>query len=305
MLIGAHVPTFGDYRKMAAYARETGCECAQVFSCSPRTWAVPAVNETTLSQLRKARAAAADGGEGDGDDAGGSPGFPRMLVHAGYLINLASDDPAVLEKSRDSLAGEIVRAHGIGAAALNVHTGSSRVLPREAVSERIAQTVFEALELARAAGGVVPVVLEDTAGAGNTFGTTMAELGAVLRRLDSRGVGASEAGICIDTCHAWAAGYDVSCHDGWSALLEEVETACGGLGRLRWIHANDCKFGRGENKDRHEWIGRGRIGEEGFRDMVRRPELAHVDVVVEMPGEPPDKDAVNVALLKRWRDGLD
>lgn len=293
MLIGAHVPTFGDYRKVAAYAAENGLECVQVFSCSPRSWAAPPVNDKTLGQLAAARADAA------------AP-LPKMLVHAGYLINLASDDPDQLAKSRDSLAGEIARASLMGADALNVHTGSSRDFPRQKVPGRIARTVFEARAMAVAAAGEkaaeLPVVFEDTAGAGTTFGTTMAELGAILRELDALGEPRSAAGVCIDTCHAWAAGYDVSCDAGWSALLDEVARECG-PDRLRWIHANDSKFGRGERKDRHEWIGRGCIGAEGFRAMVRRPELAGVDVVVEMPGEMPEKDRDNVALLKGWRDG--
>ena len=294
MLIGAHVPTMGDFRKMAAYAAEVGCECVQVFGASPRTWAVPPATDKALCQLEQARAA--------GREPGAAP-FPKMLVHAGYLINLASDDPGQLAKSRDSLAGEIAKAHALGADALNVHTGSSKDLPRAEVAARIAQTVFEARELAGPEAARLPVVFEDTAGAGTTYGTTVAELGAILCELEARGVPAEAAGICIDTCHAWAAGYDVATHDGWSRLLDEVERECGSLGRLRWIHANDCKFGRGSNKDRHEWIGRGCIGPAGFEDMATRPELAHVDVVVEMPGEMPEKDAVNVALLKGWRDG--
>lgn len=290
MLIGAHVPTFGDYRKVATYAAETGCECVQVFSNSPRTWAVPPVNDKTSRQLQAARAQV-------------EAPLPPMLVHAGYLINLASDEPAQREKSRDSLAGELVRAYGIGADALNVHTGSSKDLPRELVAARIAQLVVEAREIAGPeACAAVPIVFEDTAGAGTTYGTTMAELGAILRELDERGVAREEAGICIDTCHAWAAGYDVASAGGWREMLDEVAQTCG-LDRLRWIHANDCKFGRGSNKDRHEWIGQGCIGAEGFKAMVRHPDLEAVNVVVEMPGEMPEKDAVNVALLKAWRDG--
>lgn len=292
MLIGAHVPTFGDYRKVAVYAAETGCECVQVFSNSPRTWAVPPMNEKTFKQLDAARSNVA------------AP-LPPILVHAGYLINLASDDPDQLEKSRDSLAGELVRACAIGAEALNVHTGSSKDLPRDQVAARIAAVVAGAREIAgpKACAGV-PLVFEDTAGAGTTYGTTMAELGAILRELDELGVPREEAGICIDTCHAWAAGYDVADEEGWLAMLDEVSQACG-LDRLRWIHANDCKFGRGSNKDRHEWIGQGYIGADGFRAMVRLPELSAVNVVVEMPGEMPEKDAVNVALLKSWRDGAE
>lgn len=287
MLIGAHVPTFGDYRKMAAYAASTGCECVQIFSKSPRTWAAPPVAQKALDQFAEVR------------DQGSCP---VVLVHAGYLINLASDDPEQLEKSCASLAGEIVRAHAIGADALNVHTGSSKSLPREEVPARIAETVVEARRRAGEAARGLPVVFEDTAGAGTTFGTTMGELGAILRELDERGVPQGEAGICVDTCHAWAAGYDVSTREGWEGLLSEVEGVCG-LSRLRWIHANDCKFERGSRKDRHEWIGKGCIGLAGFAAMVRLPELAAVNVVVEMPGEPPEKDRVNVELLKGLRDG--
>ncbi len=300
MLIGAHVPTMGDYRKMAAYAAQVGCECVQVFSCSPRSYAVPPAPEKVLRQLEALRAPGAD------------PACPPMLVHAGYLINLASDNPEQLAKSRDSFAGEIVRAHAMGAAALNVHTGSSKELPREEVAGRIAHAVVEARELAAEMTGPqvneLPVVFEDTAGAGDTYGTTVGELAAILRELAELGRPDAEAGICIDTCHAWAAGYDLSSHAGWDELLGEIDEFCGlaggtgGLARLRWIHANDCKYERGSRKDRHEWIGRGCIGLDGFADMVRRPELSHVNVVVEMPGEMPEKDEVNVRLLQRLRD---
>lgn len=293
MLIGAHVPAMGDFRKMSAYAASVGCECVQIFSCSPRSYAVPPVSEKTRAQLAQVREPGAD------------PACPPILVHAGYLINLASDDPEQLEKSRDSFAGEIVRARAIGARALNVHTGSSKELPRGKVAARVARVVAEAREMAEAQAGPqvgeLPVVFEDTVGAGATYGTTVEELAAILDELARIGRPDSEAGICIDTCHAWAAGYDVSSHEGWGDLLGRIDAACG-LGRLLWIHANDCKFGRGSRKDRHEWIGRGCIGLDGFACMVRCPELAHVDVVVEMPGEMPERDAVNVSLLQRLRD---
>ena len=102
----------------------------------------------------------------------------------------------------------------------------------------------------------------------------------------------------------WAAGYDVADEEGWLAMLDEVSQACG-LDRLRWMHATDCKFGRGSNKDRHEWIGQGCIGADGFRAMACLPSPPPANVVVEMPGEMPEKDAVNVALLKSWRDGAE
>lgn len=301
MLIGAHVPTMGDFRKMAAYAAQVDCECVQVFSCSPRSYATPPVPDKTLRQLAGLRAPGAD------------PACPPMLVHAGYLINLASDNPEQLEKSCVSFAGEIVRAHALGADALNVHTGSSKELPREQVAARIARTVVRARELATEQAGPqvneLPVVFEDTAGAGDTYGTTVGELAAILHELAALGRPDAEAGICIDTCHAWAAGYDLSCPAGWDELLGEIDELCapagasgGGLVRLRWIHANDCKFERGSRKDRHEWIGRGHIGLDGFATMVCRPELAPVNVVTEMPGEMPEKDAVNVGLLRRLRD---
>lgn len=321
MKIGAHVPTMGDLRKMAAYAAQVGCECVQIFSCSPRSYAVPPAPDKVLRQLEALRAP------------GANPTCPPILVHAGYLINLASDNPEQLAKSRDSFAGEIVRAHAMGAQALNVHTGSSKELPRDEVAARIARTVAEARGLAAEMAGpqvnVLPVVFEDTAGAGDTYGTTVGELAAILRELAALGRPDAEAGICIDTCHAWAAGYDLSSHAGWDELLGEIDELCaptavghvapamgdvgeaneadagargGGLARLRWIHANDCKFERGSRKDRHEWIGRGCIGLDGFADMVRRLELTHVNVVTEMPGEMPEKDEINVGLLRRLRD---
>ena len=256
MLIGAHVPTMGDFRKMAAYAQDVGCECVQVFSCSPRSYAVPPLPDKSRRQLDELRAP------------GASPACPPILVHAGYLVNLASDDPDQLAKSCQSVRrGDRAGPRRWVPLRSTCMPVSSKELPREQVAARIAATVARARQLAEEMAGTrvneLPVVFEDTAGAGATFGTTVAELAAILHELERLGRPACQAGVCIDTRHAWAAGYDLSCAAGWDwAARRDSRELCAPLDcrRLGRPCAPRCgstpasirKHQRGSRKDRHQ-----------------------------------------------------
>ncbi len=287
MFIGAHVSVASGLAEAASYAASVGCECMQIFAKSPRRWHARPLDPAAGAGL----AAACE-----------KHGIRAVFTHAAYLINLGTLDDALLERSVDALADELVRARMLGARGVAVHLGTDPERRPEAAAERIAAAVDEVF--ARA-GMREPVdgprlLLENSAGAGTTYGRTVAEIGAVFERSGSPGL----LGVCLDTCHAHASGIDLSSETAWRRVIAEIEATCG-PDALRLIHANDCLSELGGNRDRHAWIGEGTLGEEGFEAMFAALGGSEdLSVVVEMPGEVPVKDAENVGRLKRLRDGL-
>ena len=309
MLFGAHVSTAKGYADMARYAQETGCECVQVFAKSPRMWNAKPIPDKRLAEMERLRAEGAIG---------------PVLTHTSYLLNLSGSKDELREKSTFALADELVRASLLGAECANTHLGTSdEQAPEdaraadEAVSDEARRAAVRAGEaIARAwnlaeqelacieeregrAVGRTCLLLEDTAGAGSVFGSSVAQLAACI---EESGLGPERVGITIDTCHAWAAGYDVSGKQGWDDLVGVIDELVG-LERFRWVHANDCLRGRGEHIDRHAWIGHGCIGVEGFAAMVADPRLAHLNVACEAPGSLPAKELFNVGILRFLREG--
>lgn len=280
MPIGAHVGVAGGYVQAVDYAVSVGCECIQVFAKSPRQWNAKQMDPQVAAAFRERVAVC---------------GMSGVLVHTAYLINLGSADDALWERSYSALADELVRAETLGATAVVTHTGTEYALAPERSAVRIADAVDRAWQLAGV--DTVRLLLENTAAAGTTFGAGPEQLGAVLERLEgARG----HVGICLDTCHAHAAGYDLSQSAVWDALIRAFDECCGMP--IEAIHANDCVFGAGMHKDRHAWIGDGTIGYEGFANLFAHEALAGLPIVTEMPGEVPVKDAENITRLKLLRD---
>ena len=278
MPIGAHVGVAGGYAAAVEYAASVGCECMQVFSKSPRQWNAKPIDPKVAADFRAALTASAMG---------------PVLAHTAYLINLGSADDALWERSIAALADELVRADLLGAWGVVTHLGTASGASVDQSAHRIAAAVDRAWE--RAGDVEVRLLLENTAGAGTTFGAGPDELGPVLAALRV----ASDVGVCLDTCHAHAAGWDLSAPETWTSLIGGFEDCCGMP--VAAIHANDCAFGAGMHKDRHAWIGDGTIGCQGFSAMFAEVRLAGVPVIVEMPGEVPVKDAENVSRLKSLR----
>jgi deoxyribonuclease-4 len=219
-----------------------------------------------------------------------------LFTHTSYLINLGSLDEALWERSIASLAVELERGQAVGASGVVTHVGTDSFEDVQRARERICAAIADAR--ARS-GATVPLLLENSAGAGRQYGADLRDLGALLCAAEEREAG--PLGICLDSCHAFAQGYDVRTHSGWIGALDELGDACG-RDAVDLVHANDCKFGRGEKRDRHEWIGEGEIGPEGFRAMLGLERLARAPVVLEMPGEPPEKDRVNLERLREMRE---
>ncbi len=281
MLVGAHVSVAGGYQKALDYAEQVGCECIQIFAKSPQQWRGKPMDSDAAEKFRRAR---------------DCRGFGPVFTHAAYLISLSTADPAHREKSIEALADELMRASLLGAQAVVVHVGSDVAADANAAASRVGSAILGAFELAGECGA--RLLLENTAGAGRTFGSSFEELAACI---DASGLGAGRLGVCFDTCHGFAFGMELDTAAGWEETLESMEGAFG-LERLGLVHANDSMYARGSRRDRHAWIGKGFIKESGFAEMMRMPALADMCICIEMPGERPAKDEVNIRLLKRLRD---
>jgi deoxyribonuclease-4 len=284
MRIGAHISTAHGLDQAAAYAAEVGCECVQVFAKTPQMWRAPYRAEADLESFRRALV---------GLDIG------PVFTHAAYLLNVGSADEALGERSRDALADELVRAAGFGAAGVVLHMGTAYADDATESARRVGEAVARAWECAASQCAAPPVLLENAAGAGRSYGRDLEQICEALAACRERG---AATGLCLDTCHGFAAGWDLRGPQGWASVCDRLQE-CGGLDAVALVHANDCMGGLGEHRDRHEWIGDGLIGAAGFSAMFEEERLASVPVVVEMPGEPPHKDAENVARLRALRDG--
>jgi deoxyribonuclease-4 len=283
MIFGAHVSVSAGYGKALDYAQSVGCECMQVFAKSPRQWRGPAIRPELAEEFVTLRA---------------ERGFGPVFTHTAYLINLSTTNEELYEKSVVALADELVRGSALRAEGVVTHIGNVPDGDREAAAERVGRGIVRAFELAGGDACATRLLLENTAGAGSTFGSTFAEIGASI---ESSGLPADRLGMCLDTCHAFAFGYPLDEAEGWLAVVDEIGHTVG-MDRLGLVHANDCKYDIGTFHDRHEWIGDGHIGAEGFKAMICVPQMMQVPVVTEMPGEVPEKDAVNVARLMAFRD---
>jgi deoxyribonuclease-4 len=203
----------------------------------------------------------------------------QVLPHAGYLINLANPDPAAHARSLGALIDEMKRCQALGLVMLNLHPGSHlRKLTVEAALDRVAASVNRAL----AETSEVAVVIENTAGQGGCLGVTLAELARLRERVED----SSRIGFCLDTCHAWAAGYDIRTGDGLRRFLDAFEREVGPADRyLRGMHLNDTLNACGSRVDRHAPLGTGALGWEPFRALLRDPRSRSIPLIIETPDE--------------------
>ncbi|WP_189703021.1 deoxyribonuclease IV [Streptomyces anandii] len=278
--VGGHVPVAGGLHKVGlAYARELGAETVQVFVANPRGWATPAGNPRQDEAFRAACAEES----------------VSAYVHAPYLINFGSHTGATVERSVESLRHSLRRAREIGALGVVVHTGSAtggrdRAVALRQVRERMLPLLDELTH-----DDDPYLLLESTAGQGSSLCSRTGDFGPYFEALDAHPM----LGVCLDTCHVFAAGHDLAGPGGTHRTLDElVETV--GPGRLKLIHANDSKDVAGAHKDRHANIGAGHIGEDAFRDLMTHPATEGVPLVIETPGGK-EGHAADVERLKKLR----
>ncbi len=276
--LGAHLPVLPGLVKAVERAHEIGASTLQVFGDNPTAWKRRAGPPADAAAFRE-RLRELDIGP--------------VAVHAAYLVNLAGSDEDFFDRSVELLVHDLEAAQAFDARYVNVHTGSHRGAGLEAGIERLAEGV--AVVLARVPEGpkAARLVLENSAGGGFPVGVTVEELAAAADAIDGRGVARDRVGFCIDTAHAWAAGYRLSEPDEVDALVERFDALLG-LDRLAMMHLNDSKSECGARLDRHEHIGAGRIGERGMTRLLTHPALRDVPTYLETPGMDEGYDAINV-----------
>ncbi|WP_328790794.1 MULTISPECIES: deoxyribonuclease IV [unclassified Streptomyces] len=278
--VGGHVPVAGGLASVGlTYAREMGAEAVQVFVANPRGWATPVGNPAQDERFRAER------------EAGSIPAY----VHAPYLINFGSHTAATVERSVESLRHSLRRGREIGALGVVVHTGSATGgRPREAAYAQVREHMLPLLdELTQDDDPFL--LLESTAGQGSSLCSLAEDFGPYFDALDHH----PKLGICLDTCHVFAAGHDLAEPGGTKVMLDLlVDTV--GEGRLKLVHANDSKEGVGAHKDRHANIGQGHIGRDAFAELITHPAMDGVPLIIETPGGK-EGHAADVALLKELR----
>ena len=279
MRIGIHTSTAGNLANAGHKAHELGANCFQIFSASPRMWRVTPHDPARVEEMKAARA------EHD---------LAPLVIHDSYLINLASFDPAIRAKSIAGFRGELERARAIGAEYLVMHPGSAKGYDSV---EQALETLASSLEIASKGLDFdgFRLLFENTAGAGATIGRSLEELKTLremaLPRLPF------PVGFCLDTCHLFASGYDISTAKGLEKTVKQVESVLG-LEHVPIIHTNDSKGALNSHLDRHENIGKGHIGLEGFRRILNHPQLRSKAFVLETPVDNVGDDQINVDTLK-------
>lgn len=278
LLIGAHTSVAGGFHLAIERGHAAGCRVVQIFTGSNRQWASRPVPDSAARLFRSTAR--------------------RLRVrpvssHACYLINLAASDRAVRDLSRKALCEEIERAEALGVPHLVLHPGSHTGAGPEEGMRRVADGL--ASVLARTDACRVRVLLENTAGQGTALGWRFEELARILSLLGDP----PRVGVCIDTCHTFAAGYDLRTPEAYRATMHALDAAVG-LRRVRLLHLNDSRGDLGSRVDRHEHIGRGKLGREAFRSIVRDARFARVPKVLETPKQEDAKeDRRNLAVLRR------
>jgi deoxyribonuclease-4 len=274
-LIGAHVPVTGGLPLAPDRGREIGATAIQVFTSNQMQWRPRELSDLEAGAFR---------------DAVRTSGLGAVLAHGSYLVNLAATNPVFLAQSRGTLAAEVDRCHRLGIRHVVVHPGAHMGAGEAAGVRAVADSLNDVFH--RTPGRDVSVLLEATAGQGSCLGHRFDHLAAMIE-----GVGQGRrVGVCLDTCHLHAAGYDLTTPRGYERTIEELDRVVG-LGRVQAIHLNDSKRERGCRVDRHARAGEGVLGLRALGRFVADPRLAHLPMVVENPGPSPQWKA-EIALLR-------
>lgn len=278
---GSHLSIAGGMHHAIEEALRLGFSTVQVFVKNQRQWRATPLASDAVEQWH----ALLD-----------TPGFGPPVAHATYLINLAADDPALFARSRDAFAEELVRCQQLSIPYLVVHPGAAGDASTSDALSRVSRglnEIFEALPELK----TMPL-LETTAGQGSSLGRSFDELAAIIDGVREP----RRVGVCIDTCHVFAAGYDIRTGDNYDLMMKFVERSIG-LDKVRCLHLNDSKRELGSRVDRHEHIGEGCIGADGFRNVLNDPRLAKLPMILETPkgvdDQGVDLDTRNLRRLKR------
>jgi deoxyribonuclease-4 len=276
MLLGAHVSISGAIHMSVDRAVELGCTTFQIFTRNPRGWTYTKLKKAEVDEFRRKSEAA---------------GFSVAMAHMPYLPNIASPKKDIYEKSVRSLVAELERCGALGLELLVVHVGSHLGAGLEKGVEQVANAVNRAVE---AVDNQVKVLLENMAGQRNSCGSRFEDIAEILSRVKN----ADRVGVCLDTCHLLAAGYDIRSEEAVDATISRFDKVVG-LNRLWAVHLNDSKGALGSGLDRHEHIGMGNIGENGFKAFINHPDIRDKPMVIETPEDERGNYATDLAKLRK------
>lgn len=284
MRLGAHLSIAGGMHKALEAALALGCETMQVFVKNQRQWRAKPLAPADVERWHELLA---------------SSGVDPVVAHATYLINLASPDSALRARSQEAFAEELLRCDELGIQYMVVHPGAVKESSREEGVRRVARGLDSIFE--RYPDLSPMVLLETTAGQGTTLGRTFGELGAIIGEVSEP----TRVGICVDTCHIFAAGYDIRTPSGYAKMLAEAQRDVG-LERIRCWHLNDSRGALGSHLDRHAHIGHGELGRDAFRNVLTDKRFRGVPLLLETPKgvdeRERDWDVVNLACLRGIED---
>jgi deoxyribonuclease-4 len=273
--LGVHTSIAGGIYLSLERARELGCSTMQIFSHNPRQWSTREIPEDSITKFKQLR-----------NDYDINPVF----IHSSYLINLAALDKSLLEKSIALLAREMDLADSLGADYVVLHTGSASQDKEDNARRR----AIQALErVSKERKWKAKLLLENTAGEKGDISSRIRDLADIMDGVNKGLIG----GLCIDTCHAFAAGYNLSDKDGLAEFAEDVKSYAG-IEAVKVIHFNDSKKGCNSNVDRHEHIGEGQIGKEGLKRFLNHTELKSIPLILETPKKSDQDDARNLRAVR-------
>lgn len=275
MRFGFHVSISGGFSLAAQRAHELGCTTMQIFSRNPRGWTVKPLDKDDIAEFKRLRE---------------QYGIGPVFIHTNYLINLASSKPDLYERSIEQFVIDLERTEHLGAEYLVTHLGSASGQEPEWMIDRVANALNLAMKLH---APQATILLENTAGEKGDVGYTFEQVHDVIARLDNT----DRIGICYDTCHGFAAGYDIRTKQGVDAVAKKIAETVG-LERLKGMHLNDCLRDFGSRVDRHWHIGDGKIGEDGFRAIVNHKAFRDVPMIMETPKETEADDPRNMKKVR-------
>ncbi|MGH9406205.1 MAG: deoxyribonuclease IV [Terriglobia bacterium] len=282
MRVGVHTSIAGGVENAAHHANKLGCDGFQMFSANPRGWRSVAPSPDKCERFREVRLRYR---------------LNPAVVHDNYLINLAAADVFIREMSIAAFRAEIGRAAALGANYLVAHPGSAKgATPALAIANCV-ESLSKASDGARLDG--LMILIENTAGQGSAIGRTLEEVAEIVSKAGRN----LPIGACIDTAHCFAAGYPIHTAEGLESLVRQIEQTVG-LNNVRVIHANDSKSAFDSHSDRHEHIGKGQIGADAFRRILRHPKLEPIPFICETPVDKPRDDARNLRTMRKLAAAL-
>ena len=276
MRFGFHISISGGFAKIIDRALTKQCQTIQFFSRNPRGWAYKELDAAPVRAFRESLAVT---------------GIAPVFIHLPYLPNLASSDDQLFTSSVNALSEELRRAEALQASAVIAHVGHRGIRSEDEAGERVSSALNRAFAMAP---NSITVLLENTAGQGTEIGYTLRQLRRIVRGVSD----GSRIGICLDTAHAFAAGYDLSTKPGLETMLDEFQYYLG-LEKLQLLHLNDSKAPLGSHADRHWHIGEGFIGRPGFRRIVNHPVLQPLPGIMETPRKTDREDFNNMSVIRK------